>query len=68
MFFYSLIGPSLMFFDAAMLGPRDLSVERIDVPAHFLGIRQVFLSVFMITILLGLTLLNFLVSEREEDE
>jgi hypothetical protein len=52
MFFYSLIGPSLMFFDAAMLGPRDLSVERIDVPAHFLGIRQVFLSVFMITILL----------------
>ena len=52
MFFYSLIGPSLMFFCAAMLGPRVLSEELIDVPVHFLGIRQVFLFVFMITIVL----------------
>lgn len=52
MFFYSLIGPSLMFFSAAMLSPRDLSAESIDVAAHFLSVRQVFLSVFMITIVL----------------
>ena len=52
MFFYSLLGPSLMFFAATMLSPRDRSSETIDVMAHFLVIRQFFLSVFMIMLVL----------------
>jgi hypothetical protein len=52
MFFYSLLGPSLMFFAATMLNPRDRSSETIDVMAHFLNIRQFFLSVFMIMLVL----------------
>ena len=48
MFFYSLLGPSLLFFAATMVSPRDWSSESIDLRAHFLNIRQVFLSVFMI--------------------
>ena len=52
MFFYSLLGPSLMFFAATMLSPRDRSSETIDVMAHFLNIRQFFLSVFMIMLVL----------------
>jgi len=52
MFFYSLLGPSLMFFAATILSPRDRSSETIDVMAHFLSIRQIFLSVFMIMLVL----------------
>ena len=52
MFFFSLLGPSLMFFAATMLSPRDLSSEKIDVMAHFLNIRQYFLSVFIIMLVL----------------
>lgn len=52
MFFYSLLGPSLMFFATTVLSPRDWSSETIDVMAHFLNIRQFFLSVFMVMILL----------------
>lgn len=52
MFFYSLLGPSLLFFAATMVSPRDWSSESIDVRAHFLNIRQVFLSVFMIMLVL----------------
>jgi hypothetical protein len=52
MFFYSLLGPSLMFFAATILSPRDQRSETIDVMAHFLNIRQLFLSVFMIMLVL----------------
>ncbi len=52
MFFYSLIGPSLMFFAATMISPRDRSAEIIDVMDHFLNIRQLFLSVFIIMLML----------------
>jgi hypothetical protein len=52
MFFYNLLGPSLMFFAATMLNPREWSSETIDVMAHFLNIRQFFLSVFMIMLVL----------------
>lgn len=52
MFFYSLLGPSLLFFAATMLSPRDRSSETIDVMAHYLNIRQLFLSVFMIMLVL----------------
>ena len=52
MFFYSLVGPSLMFFLATMLSPRDRSSETIDLMAHFLNIRQFFLSVFMIMLVM----------------
>jgi hypothetical protein len=52
MFMYSLIGPSLMFFAATMISPRDWSAEIIDVMDHFLNIRQLFLSVFIIMLIL----------------
>ena len=52
MFFFSLLGPSLMFFLATMMSPRDRSSENIDLMAHFLNIRQFFLSVFMIMMIL----------------
>ncbi len=52
MFFYSLIGPSLMFFAATIISPRDRSTEIIDVMDHFLNIRQFFLSVFIIMLML----------------
>jgi len=52
MFFYSLIGPSLMFFAATMISPRDWSAEIIDVMDHFLNFRQLFLSVFIVMLVL----------------
>ena len=52
MFFYSLLGPSLMFFAATMISPRDRSTEIIDLMDHFLNIRQFFLSVFIIMLML----------------
>ena len=52
MFFYSLLGPSLMFFAATMISPRDRSSETIDVVAHFLNNRQIFLSVFIVMLIL----------------
>ena len=52
MFFYSLIGPSLMFFAATIISPRDQSAEVIDLKDHFLNIRQFFLSVFIVMLVL----------------
>ena len=52
MFFYSLLGPSLMFFLATMLGPRHQGPGTIDVMAHFMNIRPYFLAVFMIMLAL----------------
>ena len=52
MFFYSLMGPSLLFFLATMLGPRHQGPGTIDVKAHFMNIRQFFLSVFIVMVVL----------------
>jgi len=52
MFFYSLVGPSLMFFAATIINPRDRSAEIIDLIDHFLDIRRFFLSVFIIMLIL----------------
>lgn len=52
MFFYSLLGPGLMFFLATMLNPRHQGPGTIDVAAHFQNIRQFFLAVFMIMLVL----------------
>lgn len=52
MFFYSLLGPSLMFFLATMLRPRHQDSGTIDVMAQFLNMRQFFLPVFMIMLAL----------------
>jgi hypothetical protein len=52
MFFYSLLGPSLMFFATTMISPRERNAEVIDVMEHFLNIRQYFLSVFIIMLIL----------------
>lgn len=52
MFFYSLVGPSLMFFAATIISPRDRSTGSIDLMDHFLNIRQFFLSVFIIMLML----------------
>jgi len=52
MFFYSLLGPSLMFFAATTISPRDQSAETIDLMDHFMNIRQFFLSVFIVMLVL----------------
>jgi len=48
MFFYSLIGPSLMFFASTMISPRFHSEQAIDLSTYFLDIRKYFLSVFVV--------------------
>jgi hypothetical protein len=54
MFFYSLIGPSLMFFACTMLSPRNTMSTDVDLVDHFFGIRKWFLSTFaLIMILFG---------------
>ena len=50
MFFYSLIGPSLMFFACTMISPRHAA--SVDVLDHFLGIRRWFLSIVAVLMLL----------------
>jgi len=41
-----------MFFAATMVNPRDRRSEIIDLQAHFLSIRRVFLSVFLVMLVL----------------
>jgi len=48
MFFYSLIGPSLMFFACTMISPRNTTTIDVDISDHFLGIRKWFLSIFVV--------------------
>lgn len=48
MFFYSLIGPSLMFFASTIISPRVRAEQAIDLGSYFLDIRQYFLSVFVV--------------------
>lgn len=52
MFFFSLIGPSLMFFAATILNPRDFTKESIDLAQYFLSIRRFFFAVLIIMLLL----------------
>ena len=47
MFFFSLLGPSMMFFAATIISPRNRTSETVDLEQHFLNIRQLFLSVFI---------------------
>ena len=48
MFFYSLTGPSLMFFACAMISPRNPTTTEIDLADYFLGIRKWFLSIIAV--------------------
>lgn len=48
MFFYSLVGPSLMFFASTIISPRIRADRAVDLGAYFLDIRRYFLSVFVV--------------------
>ena len=48
MFFYSLIGPSLMFFACTMISPRKTASTDVDLSDYFLSIRKWFLTVFAV--------------------
>lgn len=48
MFFYGLIGPSLMFFASAMITPRIQTERTVDLNAYFLDTRRYFLPVFVV--------------------
>jgi hypothetical protein len=48
MFAMSLVGPSLMFFAATLINPRDVSHDPIDLVAHFGDIRRPFLAVVLV--------------------
>jgi hypothetical protein len=52
MFFFSLLGPSLMFFAASVINPQDQSEGVTDLAAHFLDIRRLFMVVFIAMMLL----------------
>jgi hypothetical protein len=53
MFFFSLLGPSLMFFIASMINPTPPGPgERLDLDDHFENIRRVFLGVYAVMIVL----------------
>jgi hypothetical protein len=48
MFFYSLIGPSLMFFASTMISPRIHTERAVDLSTYFLDTRRYFLPVFVV--------------------
>ena len=50
MFFYSLLGPSLMFFATTIISPRRREEKVIDLEAHFMRIRKPFLLIFLLMI------------------
>ena len=52
MFFFSLLGPSLMFFAATVINPRYRTKDDIDLEAHFQDIRQMFFVVIIAMLLL----------------
>ena len=52
MFFFSLIGPSLMFFAASILNPKDFTKESVDLAEYFLGIRRFFYAVLILMLVL----------------
>jgi hypothetical protein len=51
MFFYSLLGPSLIFFAATIVNPRNISRESIDLQEHYFSSRQLFLIVMILTVI-----------------
>lgn len=48
MFFFSLVAPSLMFFAATLINPRNLTAAETDLTDYFLDIRKLFLPVVMV--------------------
>ncbi len=51
MFFFSLMGPLLLFFAVTLLSPAPRAEDEfIDLPAHYRGIRVLFLLVFLATL------------------
>jgi hypothetical protein len=48
MFAISLVGPSLMFFAATLINPRDVSRDPVDLASHFGTIRRPFLAVVLV--------------------
>jgi hypothetical protein len=52
MFFFSLIGPSLMFFAAAVLNPKDFPEQGVELAQYFLGIRRSFFAVLIVMLVL----------------
>lgn len=52
MFFFSLLGPSIMFFACAMISPRVETTDEINLADHFLGIRKLFFPVTAVMVLL----------------
>ena len=52
MFFYSLLGPSLMFFAVTILNPRDHGEDSLDLARYFIDTRRYFLGVMLVIFLL----------------
>jgi hypothetical protein len=52
MFFFSLLGPSLLFLAATVVSPRGQTTESINLEDHFNGIRKMFFSIMVATIIL----------------
>lgn len=52
MFFFSLLGPSLIFLAATVISPRGQTTEAIDLETHFSDIRKMFFSIMLATIVL----------------
>lgn len=53
MFFFSLLAPSLIFFAATLINPRNLTEAKIDLAAYFLDIRKVFMTVVIAMMVLS---------------
>jgi hypothetical protein len=47
---YSLIGPSLLFFAATLVSPRDVSTGAIDLRDHFLLVRRPLMIVLLVAV------------------
>jgi len=52
MFFFSLLGPSLMFFATTIINPRGSSQEAIDLEDYFHSIRKTYFTVMIAMLLL----------------
>jgi len=51
MFFFSLLGPSLIFLATTVISPRHRSTDSVDLEVHFNDIRKLFFSIMIATIL-----------------
>ena len=51
MFFFSLLGPSLIFLAVTVITPRRRSTDSIDLESHFNEIRKLFFSIMISTML-----------------